>query len=274
MAFGLFLGVAFLFIGFVFVKPKLFDAHPPDPVAVPVSYANTTATIVMSPSLLLFFDGTVDFFVEAELAIMRISLSDQPDPKYVSPAHIKLKVGQEVELVFEADGFETEHHKVVVNADAAHMRVALHAMPVELRVHVYPKDAIISVNGQPMVPGMKVVPGQMVEVKAEHPFATAPYIVQKVPVPGEPLVVDIKLEEVEQSVKTVRQPHATLSINSTPPGAEVFVDNARVRGNTPMEVRVTVGQHRVVVHLEGKGEKVFAVDAQDGSTAKLDAKLE
>jgi serine/threonine protein kinase len=217
-------------------------------------------------------DGTIDVLVEAEPATTRISLADQPDPKYVSPAHIKLRSGEEVELVFEADGYEAQRRKLVVAADMPATRVTLRPLPVNLVLHVYPRDAVILVDGAPAKPGMKVIPGRIVEVRAEHPFAT-PRIVQGVPRPGEPYVVDIRLAEVEQASRGAPLPRGTLAITSRPPGAEVFVDGTRVRGTTPLETVLIAGSHRVTVRA-ASGEQTFAVDIAAGATVKRDVVLE
>jgi serine/threonine-protein kinase len=287
VAAGVVLGGALLAAGFLFVvKPRLAGgADTPPPVVTPVTppdgpvvKAPDTPVVVPPPTpapppSTASKDGVIDLLVEAEPATTRISLAAQPDPKYVSPAHIKLRRGEDVELVFEADGFDTERRRFVVSDDLPPLRVQLHPLPVDLVLRVVPRDAVVTVDGQPAKPGMKVIPGQNVEVRAEHPFASAPRIVQGVPVPGQPYVVEIKLDEVDQAVKGTHVARGKLSLTSKPKGADVYVDGTLLKDSTPLEVPLMAGQHRVVVRAK-TGEQTFTVDIKDGETLKREAILE
>lgn len=290
VAAGLVVGALVLALGVFLVKPRAGAPGGPEPgpdaagpalagaasSAAPSSTAPSTAAPSTVPSgpppIIVAADGSVNVLVEAEPATTRISLADQPDPKYVSPAHIKLRAGEEVELVFEADGHEPARRKIVVAEDMKPVRVTLRALPVDLLIHVYPRDAVVTVNGAPAKVGMKVIPGQNVEVRAEHPFA-APRVVQGVPRPGEPYVVELRLDEVERATRGGHVPRGTLVITSRPAGAEVFVDGTRVHGTTPLETTVLAGKHRVTVRAAG-GEQTFSIDIADGDVLKKEIVLE
>jgi len=66
---------------------------------------------------------------------------------------------------------------------------------------------------------------------------------------------------------------AKLQIDSTPPGADIEVDDSFV-GNTPSEVQVTEGDHTVVVKKSGFKNWERILKSSAGSSAHISAELE
>jgi hypothetical protein len=66
---------------------------------------------------------------------------------------------------------------------------------------------------------------------------------------------------------------AKLQIDSTPPGADVEVDGSFV-GNTPSDVRITEGDHTVVVKRSGFKDWERKLKASAGSSVHISAELE
>jgi serine/threonine protein kinase len=280
VAAGLLLGAGLLAAGVLVIKPRI-DANkrgtPVVTTGTPVAGVNgAPAAPIVTPSSPIVSapnrtDGNVDVIVEAEPATTRISLADQPDPKFVSPARLKARMGEQLSFVFEADGYETVRRTYTVATDPARLKVELHALPVDIIISVYPRDAVVTVDGVRAKPGMQVIPGRMVEVRAEHPFART-QISQGVPRAGERYVVELRLPEVD-APKPAHVPKGRVIITSKPPGAEVFIDNVKQAGVTPYEDNVLAGSHRITVRTS-TGEQSFTVDIADGSVTKRNVVLE
>ncbi|MCC7070111.1 MAG: serine/threonine protein kinase [Deltaproteobacteria bacterium] len=232
--------------------PAAPTATPPAPPGLAPEGAGVILTVVAVP------------------ATARISLASQPDPKFVSPAQLKLLRGEAVQVVVEADGYVGARHTVVADR-SQQLSVVLEALPVDLVLHVYPSDAVVTVDGAPAKPGMKVRPGVPLEVRAEHPFAVT-RAVTLTPVPAQPLVVELRLEEVEAR-KGARMAKGTIAIDSRPIGADIWVDGRKVSGLTPHNEPVLAGTHRVTVRL-GNSEQSFSVTVKDGERINLSAQLE
>jgi hypothetical protein len=66
--------------------------------------------------------------------------------------------------------------------------------------------------------------------------------------------------------------YGTLIVNSTPAGAEIFVDDKFV-GNTPGTIRVLVGQRKVSVRRTGYNTENRTVAIKDDQTARVDLKM-
>lgn len=272
---GLLLGAALLLGGVLVVKPRLDARRGPGSELAQRPATGGAGTPEHTPATtpLAFSngDGNVDVIVEAEPATTRIALADQPDPKFVSPARLKARMGDQLALVFEADGFETERRTFVVASDPAKLKVELRALPVDLIIRVWPQDAVVTVDGAKARPGMKVVPGRMVEVRAEHPFART-QVVQGVPRAGENYLVEIKMPEID-APKGDHVAKGKLAITSRPAGADVYIDGQKLSKQTPLEEMVIAGPHRVTVRTRS-GEQTFAVDVVDGSVTKRNIVLE
>ncbi len=70
-----------------------------------------------------------------------------------------------------------------------------------------------------------------------------------------------------------RSTSAKLQIDSTPPGADIELDGSFV-GNTPSDVQVAEGDHRVVVRKSGFKDWERKVKSSGGSSVHLGAELE
>ena len=165
--------------------------------------------------------GSVELTVVAKPDNARISLAYQPDPKYSSPARLKAKAGELLDLLVEAEGYEALRERVLVDPDHPRVEIKLLPIPLPIAIRTVPRDAEIYVGGK-LYNGGTILPEQEIEITARHPF----YVEKTVRVrakPGEALVVDLALEEkplpvrdkgppgepVERPAPPVAQPIAT-----------------------------------------------------------------
>ncbi len=150
-----------------FMQPKPLDPTtlpPPPPVTslpspTPSPSPSPSPSPGPTPAGLLDFGGGVEFTVEVEPATATISLAYQPDPKYVSPARLKVQRGETIDLAFEATGYEPLRKKFVVDGDAPLVKVELVPIPMPLTVRPVPRDAEILVNGEPYRQRKLIKPG-------------------------------------------------------------------------------------------------------------------
>lgn len=74
-------------------------------------------------------------------------------------------------------------------------------------------------------------------------------------------------------VKLTESPFGGLLINSTPKGAELFLDNA-LRGITPLELSdITIGDHAIIVRKDGFQDWIANVSVTGGSIGSVEAVL-
>lgn len=238
--------------------------------------------------------GGLEMIVEAIPATARISLAYQPDPKYVSPARLKVQRGETVDLLFEAEGYEPLRRQFVAEGDPLRFEVKLVPIPMPLVVRPIPRDAEILINGEVWRTGKKVNPGETLVINARHPFYVEK-TVTIVPEPGQSVVVDITLEEKPMPVPGADGPAeddvdrtldkfakatkgkktltGVLVVTSKPLYADVFVDGKKLQSSTPVRETLTAGSHKVTVR--GKSaEKTFVVEIIPGATLKKDVALE
>jgi hypothetical protein len=80
--------------------------------------------------------------------------------------------------------------------------------------------------------------------------------------------------KAQESGKAASQPEATgtVRVTSNPEGAEVWVDGAFV-GNTPGQLKLAAGKHRIRIAIEGYEEWVREVEVLAGSELTLNAAL-
>jgi hypothetical protein len=76
--------------------------------------------------------------------------------------------------------------------------------------------------------------------------------------------------DVEQAVETLRARVGKLAIATTPPGAEILIDD-EVVGTTPLPqpVLVSIGRRRVVAQLPGQPAQARLIDVAAGDTATV-----
>jgi hypothetical protein len=246
---------------------------PPPPTAAPL------AAPPLPPPAPVAADGSVEVVVEVVPASATITRTYQPDPKFVSPARFKVQPGETLDLQFEAVGFQPLRRKFVVEGNAPRVQVQLEPIPMPVIVRPIPRDAEVTVNGQPYRNSRTTVtPGEQVVIRASHPF----YFDAERTVLATPglqqLVVDLTLEE--RPVPT-REPagtpatassSATLTLSSSPAGADVFVDGLKL-GRTPVDLRVAPGPHRVTVRGR-EAESTFAITVSGGEKLKRHIALE
>ncbi len=218
----------------------------------------------------------LQFIVEVVPATAHIARAWQPDPKYVSPARLDVKQGETIELQFDAEGYEPLRKTFVVDGANPRVQVQMVPIPMPLLVRPVPRDAEVVVNGKPWRQGMTVNPGDNLTITVSHPFyfETTKTMVVK---PAQQLLIDITLDEKTSAPKqaVVDNPAittGTVVVHSNPKGAEVFVDGANM-GTTPVDLRVSPGQHRVTVRGAG-AETTFAVEVAVGERLERTVNLE
>lgn len=309
---GAIIGAALLIGGGVLVKnamkpqqlPVAGQTDPANPTNTPPLPSNTLTNSTAPPATdatappernggLVDLGGGLEMVVEAVPATARISLAYQPDPKYVSPARLKVQRGETVDLMFEADGFETLRKQFIAEGDRLHFEVQLVPIPVALIVRPVPRDAEVLVNGVPFVAGGKVKPGDVLVINLRHPF----YLEKTLTVtaqPATPVVIDVTLDEkppeapgtvpapddidrgldrIVKASKNKKTSTGVLVVTSKPLYADVFVDGKKLNSSTPVRETLSTGTHKITVR--GKGaEKTFVVDILPGATLKKDVQLE
>ncbi|HKU39251.1 MAG TPA: PEGA domain-containing protein [Polyangiales bacterium] len=90
-------------------------------------------------------------------------------------------------------------------------------------------------------------------------------------VEGEDEITPERRAEVENDLAQLRERVASLDIHSTPPGAQVHVDD-RFVGTTPLPgpVRVSAGRRRVLAELAGRPSVHRTVDVAGGETLRVE----
>ncbi len=238
----------------------------------------TTTAPTTAPRSLLDFGTDLELVVEVDPATATISRAYQPDPKYVSPARLKVQRGETIDLQFEAVGFESLRQKFQIDSDTPRVNVKMTPIPMPLIVRPIPRDAEILVNGVPYKARAMVTPGDTLTIVVRHPF----YFDGERTVTATPglqqLSVDITLEErptpsnQPDGSAPASAARGTLVVTSTPPGADVIVDGLKL-GRTPADIRVGVGAHRVTVKNTG-AETTFAITIAAGEVVKRAVALE
>ena len=232
---------------------------------------------VVEPAGIVDHGDGLQFVVEVTPATAQISRAWQPDPKYVSPARLKVRQGETIELQFEAVGYEPLRKTFVVDGTSPRVLVQMVPIPMLLLIRPVPRDAELTVNGKAWRQGMTVNPGDTLQITATHPFyfETTKTIVAK---PGQQILVDITLDERPTPSKEpaiVVNPATTtgiLVLSSTPRSAEIFVDGEKV-ATTPAELRIAPGAHRVTVRGNG-AETTFAIEIDVGQRLERKIALE
>jgi serine/threonine-protein kinase len=226
-------------------------------------------------------DGDVDLVVEAVPASASIALAYRPEPRYVSPARLRVKNGDVVDLVFEATGYEPLRKQVIVDAAAPRVQVTLTAIPMPLLIRVVPRDAEVTVNGALWHVGGTVQPDQDLVVAATHPFFVGKTVTVH-SMPGQALTVDLTLDERTKAELVAGQPVADdapppslgrVVITSKPTGADVFVDGKRAASKTPLRQEWKPGAHKVTVRAPG-AEQTFTLDVTAGAQVTREVVLE
>jgi len=80
-------------------------------------------------------------------------------------------------------------------------------------------------------------------------------------------------EEASQQLEALKKRPSTLTVSSTPPGAQVTVDGKSVNGATPLSVIVSPGAHTVTVNGPTGATYTHQVEARYGRSVIVDAPL-
>ena len=125
-------------------------------------------------------------------------------------------------------------------------------LPGFLSLQLYPLDAEVAVNGEPRphLQPLELPAGQH-ELEVSH----ARYLPSA-------QIVDIEGKQIEQSLAVKLQPNwAEVRIASTPPGAQVWLDNEDLQQVTPATIEALAGEREIRVQLNGyksHRERIFA----------------
>lgn len=76
--------------------------------------------------------------------------------------------------------------------------------------------------------------------------------------------------EVEARIQELAGAPATMTFNSTPPGAQILLDGADSGQRTPATLQIASGEHQLELRLDGYGPHRQAFTAQPRSRARLD----
>jgi len=80
------------------------------------------------------------------------------------------------------------------------------------------------------------------------------------------------MRSLAESLKDRLASTGTVTVDSTPPGAEVLVDGEPA-GTAPLELRLAAGEHTIVLRLAGHADEERRVVVEVGSTAPVTAEL-
>ncbi|OQX66778.1 MAG: hypothetical protein B6A08_06340 [Sorangiineae bacterium NIC37A_2] len=93
-----------------------------------------------------------------------------------------------------------------------------------------------------------------------------------------PAAIHVGEEAVETAKKRASELKATLPatvlIESTPAGAEVYVDGALIAGKTPVEIELPAGTHRLELRASGYEVSLVEIDAVAGSHVRAPIELQ
>jgi hypothetical protein len=81
-------------------------------------------------------------------------------------------------------------------------------------------------------------------------------------------------EEANQQLESLKKRPSTLTVTSTPSGAQVALDGKAVGGKTPLSLSVPAGQHSVTVTSEGGATQTKQIDARFGRAITVEAGAE
>lgn len=79
--------------------------------------------------------------------------------------------------------------------------------------------------------------------------------------------------EVERHLAELRSRPATLSVGSTPPGAEIVVDGRPTGQHTPADVSLPAGEHTIELRLAGHQAVQQSVNAMPATRMRMDVNL-
>ncbi|MEN8191159.1 MAG: PEGA domain-containing protein, partial [Thermodesulfobacteriota bacterium] len=66
---------------------------------------------------------------------------------------------------------------------------------------------------------------------------------------------------------------ATLALTTNPPGADIFLDDQKVAGKTPLDLDLEVKQHTLFISKEGYHELAIVIDAKTGKKMQLNLNM-
>jgi hypothetical protein len=109
--------------------------------------------------------------------------------------------------------------------------------------------------------------------KALRHYARVLKLLERYVTEGAAVITDQDRQDAEGVVSAVRPLVSTLSIDSTPPGAEVSVDDEKL-GKTPLKrALIDIGNRKIVLRLAGFEDNVITTSVKGADDIELSAQL-
>ena len=180
----------------------------------------------------------------------------------LAPAHYSLQI--------QKDGYQTMQTAVELKSgEALDQKIHLEAVAKGLLVSTTPPGAEVFINGA---------------IQAGHTPVTLPLaagqfnVVLRMngfePYAGQVQVTDNMQTQMNIKMTPRIQPHvAWAQVNTTPKGAEIFVDGTATGKTSPARVEIVSGDHILVVKLAGYQPGRRAVEVSEGGTVTINETL-
>ena len=204
--------------------------------------------------------------VSANVTGAKISIDNNSNPAWVTPYTISgLSAGPHTVLI-SMDGYESFQQNVTVAGGQTLSLVGnLSAPAAELDIVTVPKGFEVLIDGKSY--GLS-------PVHANLPIGNHAYAIKQ---PGaEPEDTVYKLTAgIHKITVTLGEAIATgiVEVRTTPPGATLLADGARISGQTPVAFRLTVGTHTVAISLPGYQPQQQQITVAQNATTPINVQL-
>jgi len=210
--------------------------------------------------------GQGQLTVSANVTGAKISIDNNSDPAWVTPYTISGLSAGPHNVVISMDGYDSFQQSVtVVGGQTLSLVGNLSAPTAELDIVTVPKGFEVLIDGKSY--GLS-------PVHANLPIGNHTYAVKQ---PGaEPEDTVYKLTSgIHRITVTLGEAIATgiVEVRTTPPGAAVLADGARISGQTPTSFRLTVGTHTLAVSLPGYQPQQQQITVSQNATTPVNVQL-
>jgi predicted Ser/Thr protein kinase len=204
--------------------------------------------------------------VSANVAGAKISIDDRSQPGWVTPYTISGLSAGPHNVVISMDGYDNFTQSVTVASGQTITVVGnLSAPRAELDIVTIPKGFEVIIDGKSY--GLS-------PVSALLPIGNHTYAVKQ---PGsEPEDTVYKLTSgIHKITVTLGEAMATgiVEVRTTPPGATVTADGARISGQTPASFRLAVGTHTLVISMAGYLPQQQQITVSQNATTPVSVQL-
>jgi len=202
-----------------------------------------------------------------------LTISGDVDVTNTAPSVVMVTPGSKLHIVAQAKGYDVLEQDLVAAADVPELKLSLTASAVAVRLRSTRADDVLTVNGKPYKPGLKVTPGTTLKVEASGKGRKTSRKSVRVRI-GQP--VDLTLTSSAPGKK--RQPRVTtpkptgsgfLVVTTTGKWGRVVVNGRTLDDTTPVREKLPSGTYNVVVTHPPEGKvKRFKVTIQNGKTVR------